>query len=140
MSIIFPNSHGMDLVLAFAKSAIRQERIQIADRTLSQSDCIFSRKRLIAKIEARMMVIGINLTRPHFRAMGCFRTVFSTFTLFPINFYLIQPQNSSEILRVNSVSNLGLFIHYAIFPSTLLFAKTIPDRSGGMGKRVNGYL
>ncbi len=77
MSIIFPNSHGMDLVLAFAKSAIRQERIQIADRTLSQSDCMFSRKRLIAQIEARSIVITVKFnTLPNFpKAGACFTRI-----------------------------------------------------------------
>ncbi len=55
---------GMDLMVTFAKSAIRQERIPIADRTVSQSVSVFSRKRLIAKIESRMMIIGINLPNP----------------------------------------------------------------------------
>ncbi len=53
----------MDLVVAFAKSEIRQDEIPIADRTLRQSECVFSRKRLIAKIEAIMMIRGINFTR-----------------------------------------------------------------------------
>ncbi len=53
----------MDLVVAFAKSALRQERIKIADRKVRLSVSVFSRKRLIAKIEAIMMIRGINFTR-----------------------------------------------------------------------------
>jgi hypothetical protein len=50
---------GMDLVVAFDKYAIRQERIKIADRKVRLSVSVFSRKRLIAKIVGIMLVIGI---------------------------------------------------------------------------------
>jgi hypothetical protein len=60
ISIIVQKCPGMELVVDFSKSSIRQEEIRIADRTERQSEFVFSRKRLIAKIEARMMVIGIN--------------------------------------------------------------------------------
>ncbi len=53
----------MDLVVAFAKLVISKEEIPIADRTLSPSVCMFSHKRLIAKIEAIMMIRGINFTK-----------------------------------------------------------------------------
>jgi hypothetical protein len=49
---------GMELVVAFAKLVISKEEIPIADRTLSPSVCMFSHKRLIAKIEAIMMIRG----------------------------------------------------------------------------------
>ncbi len=50
---------GMDLVVAVAKSAIRQERIQIADRTGRLSEFVFSRKSSNPKIEGIMKVITV---------------------------------------------------------------------------------
>jgi hypothetical protein len=56
---------GMDLVVAVAKSAIRQEEMLIADRKVRLSVSLFSRKRLNAQIVAIMMVIGINFRPTH---------------------------------------------------------------------------